>query len=543
LINAGYGEGMTQAFEEFAAATVEDILVRQPVLASSLGDHRFDGRLDDLRPAALDEERQVISARLAELQKWDDEALPIGHLVDAEVLSVRLRDRLLDIEEDGEHTWNPLVANPGTALYLLLARDYAPLPDRLRSAGSRLAEVPEQLHAARATLHHMPRVHVETAIGQFTGTLGLLDQIALDLVELPDVRPEVEPALESARTALTEHVAWLNAELPTATGDPRLGRDRFARKLGLVLDVDLSPEQVLQAALDELVVLESAIAEVAASLGGTPREVLDRLANDAPTNDTIVGIAKDALAETTAFVAEHDVITIYDDPVEIIVMPEIHRGVTVAYCDPPGPLDPPGTTTFFAISPTPADWPPERVASFYRECNTHLMRNMVIHEAMPGHVLQLAHSRRSPIATKVRETYWSGPFVEGWAMYAEAEMIRLGFGGPAVAMQQLKMRLRATINAVLDVRVHCDGLTEADAMALMTGRGHQEDGEAAGKWRRALLTSGQLSTYFVGGTQVADVVGRVRAAQPTWSDKLVHDTVLGYGNPPPRHLPALLGLA
>jgi uncharacterized protein (DUF885 family) len=533
---------MTQAFEEFASATVEDILVRQPVLASSLGDHRFDGRLDDLRPAALDEERRVISARLAELQQWDDAQLPVGHLVDAEVLSVRLSDRLLEIEEDGEHTWNPLVANPGTALYLLLARDYAPLPDRLRSAGSRLGEIPEQLNAARASLHDMPRVHVETAIGQFTGTLGLLDEIARDLGELPDVRPAVEPALESARTALTEHVEWLTAELPTATGDPRLGRDRFARKLGLVLDVDMSPEQVLQAALDELVVLESAIAEVAASLGGTPREVLDRLANDAPTNDTVVGIAKDALVETSQFVAEHDLITMYDDPVEIIVMPEIHRGVTVAYCDPPGPLDPPGTTTFFAISPTPTDWSPERVASFYRECNIHLMRNMVIHEAMPGHVLQLAHSRRAVVATKVRETYWSGPFVEGWAMYAEAAMIRAGFGGPSVAMQQLKMRLRATINAILDVRVHCDGLTEADAMALMTGRGHQEDGEAAGKWRRSLLTSAQLSTYFVGGTQVADVVGRLRAAQPAWSDRQVHDTVLGYGNPPPRHLPALLGL-
>jgi uncharacterized protein (DUF885 family) len=224
-------------------------------------------------------------------------------------------------------------------------------------------------------------------------------------------------------------------------------------------------------------------------------------------------------------------------------MPEIHRGVAVAYCDPPGPLDPPGTTTFFAISPTPTDWPPERVASFYRECNVHNLRNLVIHEAMPGHVLQLAHSRRGPVPTRVHQTYWSSPFVEGWAVYAEAEMVDQGFGGLPVAMQQLKMRLRATINAVLDVRVHCDGLTEADAMALMTGRGHQEEGEAAGKWRRAQLTSAQLSTYYVGGRQVTDVVGRLRAAHPDWSDRQVHDTILGNGNPPPRHLPALLGLA
>lgn len=531
-----------QEFEVFAAAAVEDILVRQPVLASALGDHRFDGRLEDLRPAALDEERKVMAARLAELGAWDDVELPIGHRVDAEVLSVRLRDRLFDLEEDGEISWNPLVANPGHGLYLLLARDYAPLPDRLRSAGSRLREIPEHLKVARDALHDMPRVHVETAIGQFGGTLGLLDDIAREIADLPDVRRDVEPALDAARTALTSHVKWLNSELENATGDPRLGRDAFARKLRLVLDVELSPEQVLQAALDEMVVLEDRIAQVAAQLGGTPREVLDRLALDVPTNDTIVGVAKDALAETTAFVAEHDLITMYEDPVEVIVMPEIHRGVAVAYCDPPGALDPPGTTTFFAISPTPADWPPERVASFYRECNLHLMRNMVIHEAMPGHVLQLAHSRRGPVPTRVHQTYWSGPFVEGWAVYAEAEMVRQGFGGLPVAMQQLKMRLRTTINAVLDVRVHCDGLTEADAMALMTGRGHQEEGEAAGKWRRALLSSAQLSTYYIGGLQITDVVTRLRAAHPQWSDRQIHDTVLGNGNPPPRHLPALLAL-
>jgi uncharacterized protein (DUF885 family) len=533
---------MTQAFEEFAAAAVEDTLVRQPVLASSLGDHRFDGRLDDLRPAALEEERRLITARLAELHQWDDVALPIGHRVDAEVLSVRLRDRLFDIEEDGEYTWNPLVANPGTALYLLLARDYAPLPDRLRSAGSRLREIPEQLDAAQATLHDMPRVHVETAIGQFAGTLGLLNDIERELASLPDLRPDVEPALLAARAALTGHVDWLNAELPTAEGNPRLGPERFARRLSLVLDVEMTPEQVLQAALDELELIEDRIADVAAKLGGTPREVLDRLALDVPTNDTVVAVAKEALAEAAAFVAEHDLITMYDDPVDVIVMPEIHRGIAVAYCDPPGPLDPPGTATFFAISPTPTDWPPERVASFYRECNLHNLRNLVIHEAMPGHVLQLAHSRRGPVPTRVHQTYWSGPFVEGWAVYAEAEMVRQGFGGLTVAMQQLKMRLRATINAVLDVRVHCDGLAEAEAMALMTGRGHQEEGEAAGKWRRAQLTSAQLSTYYVGGRQVTDVVGRLRAAHPGWSDREIHDTILGHGNPPPRHLPALLGL-
>jgi uncharacterized protein (DUF885 family) len=531
------------AFERVAADAVDEMLAHQPVLATSLGDHRYDDRLDDLRPDAVDGEIAALRGWLRRLEALPLGGLPVAHRVDADVLRVRLEERLFELADSSDQLWNPLVANPGTALYLLLAREFAPLPERLRSVAGRLAQVPEQLRAAREYLRDMPRVHVETAIDQFAGTLGLIDEeIPRHLAGAPDLAAAVEPARERARAAVVEHLAWLRESVDSAHGEPRLGASLFARKLSLVLDVDRSPEQVLADAQHDLARVEAELAEVAATLGGSPREVFDRLAADAPTDETIVGIARDALDETTAFVAEHDLVTLYPDPVEIIVMPEIHRGVAVAYCDPPGPLDPPGTPTFFAISPTPADWPPERVASFYREYNVHALRNLTIHEAMPGHVLQLAHSRRGTAATKVHQAFWSGPFVEGWAVYAEQEMIRRGFGGPQVRMQQLKMRLRSAINALLDVRVHCDGLERDDAMALMTGRGYQEEGEATGKWRRVLLTSAQLSTYHVGVMQIDAVASAVRAARPHWSDREVHDAILGHGNPPPRHLPALLGI-
>jgi len=535
--------GSQVAFEALATAAVDAMLEHQPVLATSLGDHRFDDRLDDVRPAAVDAEVRALRGWLDQVERWSTECLPVGHRVDAEVLKVRLRERVFELTDLREHTWSPLVANPGTALYLLLARDFAPLPERLRSVAARLREIPDQLAAARVTLSDMPRVHVETAIEQFGGTLGLIDgEIPRKLNDAPEVRPVVEPALEQAREAVQAHRAWLRDQLESAAGDPRLGGELFGRKLALVLDVERSPEQVLQAALADIDRVEHELAEVAASLGGAPREVLDRLAADAPTDETVVAVAEQALVEATEFVAAHELITLYRDPVEVIVMPEIHRGVAVAYCDPPGPLDPPDAPTFFAISPTPADWPAERVASFYREYNVHAMRNLVIHEAMPGHVLQLAHSRRGPVPTKVHQAFWSSPFVEGWAVYAEQQMVRHGFGGPQVHMQQLKMRLRSAINAVIDVRVHCDGLSRDEAMALMVGRGHQEDGEATGKWRRAVLTSAQLSTYHVGVTQVTEIAQQLRAVRSSWSAREVHDALLSHGNPPPRHLPALLGL-
>jgi hypothetical protein len=118
-------------------------------------------------------------------------------------------------------------------------------------------------------------------------------------------------------------------------------------------------------------------------------------------------------------------------------------------------------------------------------------------------------------------------------------MAERGFGGLPVRAQQLKLQLRMSINAILDQLVHCEELTEADAMALMAEQGFQEEGEAAGKWRRALLTAGQLSTYFVGYTEVSAIV----RARPTGTSlRAWHDRMLSHGSPAPRHVRALLGL-
>ena len=190
--------------------------------------------------------------------------------------------------------------------------------------------------------------------------------------------------------------------------------------------------------------------------------------------------------------------------------------------------------TFIAVSPTPKDWSAERVASFYREYNRHMVHNLMVHEAMPGHYLQLQHSRRFTGGTRLRAALSSGPFVEGWAVYAEELMAAHGYPGEgdptAVRMQQLKMQLRMIINAILDARVHAHGMTEAEAMALMTGPGFQEDGEAAGKWRRAQLTSAQLSTYYVGYTEVADLARDLR--DRGMPQRSAHDAMLAHGSPP-----------
>jgi uncharacterized protein (DUF885 family) len=542
-----------ERFQRLAETALDDVLALHPVVATELGDHRFDDRLPDRRHEALEEERRVLDAHVRELEALDPDALGTDNRVDADILRSTLAGRLYDLEALREHEWNPLLANPAEAIYVLLARDFAPLGERLRSLGGRLAAVPESLEVARRGLHDMPRVHLETAIGQFAGAAALIGQeVDAALEAEPALRAEVDAVRPAALEAIDEHRRWLAERLESLDGpgpDPRIGAERFARKLGYTLDAAASADEILARAEAELGRIEEEIATTASRLHGqgpggpeVVRKVLDELAEDRPDDATILDLCRRALEEVTAFVRERDLVTVYDDPVEIIQMPEFNRGVAVAYCDPPGPLESTPLPTFFAVSPTPADWPAERVVSFYREYNAHMIHNLTVHEAMPGHALQLMHARRFRSPTRVRTALWSGPLVEGWAVYVERLAADHGYRGDALRMQQLKMQLRMCINAILDARVHAHGMTEAEAMRLMTERGHQEEGEATGKWRRALLSSTQLSTYFVGYVEVGDLATDLRAANPGIADRTLHDQLLAHGSPPPRHLRHLVGL-
>jgi uncharacterized protein (DUF885 family) len=546
-------------FTTLAQEYLDDRAERHPTAATDLGDHRFDARLGDPSEPARADERRAMDRWAGRLEAIDGSALSAEHRVDAAMMADGVARRVFELDELREHTWNPLQANPGKAIYQLLARDFAPLPERLAAVAGRLAEVPAVLAEARRALGAfgaMPRVHLETAIGQFAGTIALVSgQVDDALQAAPQCEQQLAQVRPAALEALTEHRAWLSARLDEAArsgefADPRIGPERFGRKLSLTLNAAADADAILARAHADLDRVSEEIAELAAQIAGPGqpgevRQVLDRLAQDVPDDTNILEFCRDALAEQTAFVTERRLLTVYDDPVELIVMPEIDRGVAVAYCDSPGPLEPTPQPTFIAVSPTPAGWPPERVASFYREYNRHMVHNLMVHEAMPGHYLQLQHSRRFKGSdTAIRAALRSGSFTEGWAVYTEEVMATHGYPGEgdprAVRMQQLKMQLRTIINAILDARVHAHGMTEAEAMALMTGRGYQEEGEAAGKWRRALLTSAQLSTYYVGYSEISDLARELRAANPGQPEQEVHDRMLAHGSPPVRLLRTLV---
>ena len=221
-------------------------------------------------------------------------------------------------------------------------------------------------------------------------------------------------------------------------------------------------------------------------------------------------------------------------------MPEFRRGVTLAYCDSPGPLET-GLKTFYAVSPLPEEWTEKQVHSYLREYNQRSVHNLTIHEAMPGHFVQLAHSNR--YSSTLRAVLSSGVFIEGWAVYVERVFLEEGFldHDPLMPLIILKWYLRAIANAMIDQKIHAGDMSYDEAMELMIEDTFQEEREAAAKWIRAQLTSAQLSTYFVGFLEhysLREEVQKRRGAKFVLKD--YHDEELSFGSPPVQFVRALM---
>ena len=554
-------EDPNRVFVSLADEYIETYLRMYPETATVLGDHRYDDRLNDYSFAGVKASIELDKTCLESLLGIDPARLDRVNRIDYYILKNHLEGTIYRLETLKEYEWNPLAYNVGGAIYNLVARDFAPLDKRLQKVKARLETIPRVAALAKANVKNPPRVHTETAILQNEGTISLIRK-GLDefVAQVPGSEGDLKDAREKAAAALEYYGSWLqNDLLPRSNGEFRLGEDRFRKKLGYTLDSNLGMEEILQRAEADLAATQSDMFETALPLyrtdfPGEPVEdtvdgrkkvvkaVLDKLAESHPTNETIVDRARSCLEACTDFVSKNRLVRVPDEPIKLIVMPEFQRGVAVAYCDAPGPLEP-DAETFFAISPTPKEWLETRVVSFFREYNDYMLRDLTIHEAMPGHYLQLAHANRFKAPTMVRAIFASGPFVEGWATYSEQLMVEKGFGGPEIAMQQLKMRLRMIINAIIDQKIHTAGMTEQEAMALMMNEGFQEEGEAAGKWRRACLTSTQLSTYYVGNLEVTGIRRAYEMKHgPGGNLESFHNKLLEFGSPPPKYVRELMGL-
>ncbi len=553
-------------FAALAARYLDEGLAMSPVSATAIGEHRHDSELDDLSAAGRQKLLDWARARRAELAAIDPTQLSRENQVDALILGNQLDYAIWDDQVLQRWAWDPQIYSSlaGGAIYSLMAREFAPMPDRLRSATARMEKLPALLAQARENLDpaRVPKTHAETVSRQNRGLLGLLDGFIVPSADQlqGEERARLDAAVATLRTAVAEHQTWLDETLvPNAAGDFRVGAEKYDQQLRFALNSSLSRAEIRQRAEAELARVRDEMYAVArtvlADKDGAPptpeqpEEAQRQAAIEAalelayarkPGRGAVVDFAKHTLEVATQFVREKDLVTVPDDPVKIILMPEFQRGFSVAYADSPGPLDR-GLDTYYAISPIPDEWDEAKVDSFLREYNEYMIHVLTIHEAMPGHYLEGAHSAEHP--STLRAVLRSGPFAEGWAVYTERMVADAGYldSDPLFRLMQLKFYARAVANAILDQGVHVDGWSKEQAMDLMVRQTFQQQSEAEGKWVRAQLSSTQLATYFVGAQEHFDARN---AAQAKWGDQFqlkdYNDRMLAQGAPPVRFARQLL---
>lgn len=540
-------------FSAFTARFLRELLERRPVTATALGDHSHDASWPDVSAAGDATTLHFVESARAKLASFSPRDLGEEDRADASILANELEAMRFDLTEKRDPETEPrFYANLiGDGLDPLVTRDFAPLDVRAKSLEARLGGIPGLVAVAKKRLARPARVSTETAIEQTRGLIGLCEHELPELfAKVPAQQASLEAARQRALPALRDFAAFLQDDLlPRSDGSFRAGAPAFAKALRFQLDdPDLDPEALLRDARAAMAETQARMLATALELWPTLmpppvpqprtaaekkaaiRAVLDKLAEDHLDDASIVTEAKRVLTDATEFVRAHDLVTLPPEPCAVIVMPEYKRGFSTAYCEASGPLEA-RPLTYVAISPPPADWPVERRLSQYREYNRSMLADLLVHEGMPGHYLQLMHSNR--FHSDVRAVFQNGAFVEGWAVYAEWLMARHGFGGPKVRMEQLKMLLRAATNTVLDHEIHAGSMDEKGALALMEEEAFQEEGEAVGKWRRARLSRGQLSTYFYGYRELMKLREAAERA-PGFEERAYNDRLLAFGSPPLR---------
>jgi uncharacterized protein (DUF885 family) len=494
-------------FEKLTDDLLYGSLALSPVSATQTGYHEHNGMkldemLDDYGAAGIEGQRKFYEGYQSRIAALNVPSLDKEQQADLEVIKNNLSLALLDLNTIQSYKHNPTVyvELAGNALFVPSILEYAPKEQRFQHIIKRLEKMPALFEQAKANLVDAPAVWNRVAREENEGTIGLIDHDLRGGV--PEAqKADYERAAKGALAALKDFSTFLGTDLSKKTSDWRLGKENYAKKFEYTLVTGKTPEQLLAEAEADLKTTREAMEKLAAPK--TVKAALDEIAKQHATPATYMPQAKKALEQATAFVKEKGLLTLPTrSNLAVIDTPEFMRGIyAVGGFNPAPPLQP-ELGAFYWITPIPKTWPADRIESKLREYNNFGLQHLTIHEAMPGHYVQLEYANDvQPKSRRIlRNVFGNGPYVEGWAVYMQNVMTDQGYlnNNPGMRLTWMKQLLRVLANTILDIRLQTMGMKDQEALDLMTDDTYQELEEATAKLQRAQLSSCQLPTYYAG---------------------------------------------
>ncbi len=489
-------------------------LALSPVSATGVGYHVHNGvpldeLIDDYSAGGIDQQRNFYNDFQLRATALDSSQLDKEQRVDLDIMKNNVEAALLELNTLQSYRHNPTVYVElvGNALYTPYMLNYAPVEKRFGHIIKRLERIPALFDQAKANLVDAPEVWNRVAGEENDGNIELIDKTLRNAAP-ESLKGAYGAAADKALASVRDFNTFLKDKLSANTSDWRLGKEKYARKFALVLASGRTPEDLLAAAEADLKTVRAQMAKLAAPK--TIQQALDDVARQHATPDTYIAKAKETLAQATAFVKQKDLLTLPTrSNLDVIETPEFMRGIYgVGGFNPAPPLEP-QLGAFYWITPIPKNWPPARIESKLREYNNYGLQELTIHEAMPGHYVQLEYANDvQPVSRRLLRTILANtPYVEGWAVYTQQMMSDEGYldNSKALWLTFYKQILRVLANTILDIRLQTMGMTDQEALDLMMKDTFQEKEEATAKLQRAQLSSCQLPTYFVGWKGWLDV--------------------------------------
>lgn len=549
------------SFAQFSTQFIDELWKQAPTWALYSGYHKYDGVLKVPNAASRDEAMKFNKQQLSMLQAFDIDSLSANELIDYRLIENLINRDIWEITKFKSWQWNPASYNVAGGFAQLINEDFAPLDDRLRSVLARMENVPAYYSAARENITNPTLEHTQLAQMQNKGAFSVFSDDLLSQVEssglTSDEKALFRSRFDAATQSINEHIDWLSVLVTKLEKEGarsfRIGEALYEEKFSFDIQAGMSAKGLYEKALADKNRVQGEMAKITANLWGkyfdTPkpsddnkatRQLIDKLSSKHVKREDFVDEVRAQIPALIKFVSEKQLVTL--DPKKPLVVretPEYMRGFAGASISAPGPYEK-SSNTYYNVTPLDA-MDDESAESYLREYNHWILQVLNIHEAIPGHYTQLVYSNESP--SMVKSLFGNGAMVEGWAVYTERMMLEEGYGDfePEMWLMYYKWNLRVIANTLLDYSIQVKGMTEDEAIRLMTEEAFQQTAEAEGKWRRATLSQVQLTSYYSGYREIYDFREELKEKQGEQFDlKAFHEKFLSYGSAPVKYVRQLM---
>ncbi len=538
------------AFNNYETHFLDELWKLNPDWATSVGYHKYDSVL--LIPSKQNREKLLnfTKVQLDSLGRYNPTTFTQSNKMDFAMMQNQMQYMQWQIERLKEYEWNPSSYNViGTFAYIL-NEHYAPLAKRLNSFYQKMANIPAYYKEAEKQIKNPVVELTNLAIDQHLGGVSVIENDFADSLKKTNI-PEATKKLmleraKASALAIKEFATYLKNLKNDHPRSFRLGKDLYEDKFKYEIQSSGTAQQIYNAAVERKKYMHHQMAGICAKLWSKYfgsqakptdslvmiRKMIDTLSVKHVQPDEFQESIEKLMPKLTAFVRSKDLLTL--DPTKPLVVrkePAYMAGVAGASMSSPGPYDV-GQNSYYNVGSL-AGWSPEKAESYLREYNQYILQILSIHEAIPGHYVQLVYANKSP--SLIKSIFGNGAMIEGWAVYSEQMMLDNNYGNnePEMWLMWYKWNLRAVCNTILDYSVHCLNMSRQDANTLLTREAFQQQAEADGKWKRVSVTNVQLDSYYTGYKEIMDL-------RSQWKEKMgdkyklkeFNEKFLSYGSAP-----------